>query len=382
MSLNSAINAAVSGLQLNQRGMEIASHNISNVNTDGYSRRIVHQEAASNPAGTTRGVLVADIERVADRFLSEQVRTQTASFGKAELRERYFVDTQDLFGNIASNNSIAQSLADMTSRMEALAVDPESPTAAAALLDDAGAFVRDLNSISDEIVSLRRKADLEIEKAVDDLTNDLQLVADLNDNIARGLADTSGVADIGDLQDQRDQALLRISEKINIKTFSRSNGEIAVFTGDSRMLIDGAAIALEYQPSSSGTIDTVFGQIVTEHGASIEADIRDGALKGLLEMRDEVLPNLHRQMDALAENARDIANTAHNRGAGLPAANSLTGSRVFADSATDQVTTASDARFVVMGSNGLAIASFDLPADVYTIDDLAAAVDVGLGADG
>lgn len=382
MSLSSALNAAVSGLQLNQRGMEIASHNISNVNTDGYSRRIVRQEAASNPAGTTRGVIVADIERVADRFLSEQVRTQTASFGKAEIRDRYFVDTQDLFGNLASNNSIAQHLADMTSRMESLAVDPESPTAAAGLLDDASAFVRDLNSISDEIVSLRRKADLEIEKAVDDLSNDLQLVADLNENIARGLADTSGVADIGDLQDQRDQALLRIGEKINIKTFARSNGEIAVFTGDSRMLIDGAALALEYQPSSSGTIDTVFDPITTEHGASIEGDIRDGALKGLLEMRDEVLPNLHRQMDALTENVRDIANAAHNRGSGLPAATTLTGSRVFADSTTDQVTTASDARFVVMGSNGVAVASFDLPAGAFTIDDLAAAVDLGLGADG
>ena len=43
----------------------------------------------------------------------------------------------------------------------------------------------------------------------------------------------------------------------------------------------------------------------------------------LLEFRDEILPNLHRQLDALTENVRDVANAAHNRGSGLPGANSL-----------------------------------------------------------
>lgn len=382
MPLNSAMNAAVSGLQLNQRSMEIASHNISNANTEGYSRRLVHQAAASNPLGTTRGVLIADIERVTSSFLTDQVRTQTASLGRSELRDRYFSGAQDLFGDISSNNSMAQHLADMLTKMETLAIDPESPTAASALLDDASAFVRDLNSISLEIEEFRRMADLEIDKAVDDITNDLQLVSELNSDIARGLNNGATDSDIGDLQDQRDLALLRVGEKININTFTRSSGEIAVFTGNGRMLVDGDAIALDYQASASGTIGTVYSQISTADGISIQDDISDGSLKGLLEMRDNILLDLHRQMDALAVNARDVANAAHNRGSGLPAADTLTGSRVFADSATDTVTTASDARFVVMGSNGLTVATFDLPAGAYTIDELATAVDTGLDVDG
>lgn len=382
MTLNTALSAAVSGLGVNQVGLEIASHNIANVNTEGYSRRIGSQEAADDLGVGSRGVIVSGIKRVADSFLSEQVREQSAPFGRSEVRDRYFTDTQDLFGTIASNNSIGQRLTDMTTRMEALAVDPESPTAASALLDDAAAFARDLNTISDEIVELRRKADLEVDKMVDDINTDLVLVAELNAKIMNGRAAPGPAVDIGDMEDQRDQALLRIGEKLNIKTFERSTGEIVVFTGDARMLVDGDAVELAYDPTSTALLGTTFSDITLADGTSIQGDIRDGALKGLLEVRDDVLPNLHLQMDALAENARDIANAVHNRGVGLPAADSLTGSRSFADTSTDTVTTGSDTRFVVMGAGGGTVAVFDLPAGTFTIDDLAAAIDVGLDVNG
>jgi len=380
MSITNALNAAVSGLALNQRGMEIASHNIANAQTEGYSRRILQSETADAGGVGARGVRMIGIERVTDTFATQQVRTESATLGRSQVRDAYFTLTQDLFGDISSDSSIGQRLADLTSRMEELAVDPESATAANSFINDAVTFATELNSISQELFALRREADLSIERTISEINVDLELVSDLNGKIAtRAL--TPG-ADIGDLEDMRDQALQRIGEKINIKTFTRSNGEVVAYTGDARALVDGAAVQLTYTPSGAGSLDAAYDDIARSDGVSIQSDIRDGELKGLLEARDSILPNLLRQFDVLAANARDMANAVHNRGMGLPAAQTLTGSRAFADPATDSVTIGSDVRFAIADASGLAVASFDLPADVYTISDLATAIDAGLGVHG
>ena len=60
MSLSTALNAAVTGLAVNQRGLEIASHNIGNSHTDGYSRKIIQQEAISTSSFGSGGVLPED----------------------------------------------------------------------------------------------------------------------------------------------------------------------------------------------------------------------------------------------------------------------------------------------------------------------------------
>lgn len=380
MSLTSALNSAVSGLQVSQKGLEIASHNIGNANTEGYSRRVISTATADSGGFGAAGVKVGEIQRATSRFISEQVVTQSAALGKAEVRDRFLTNTQDLFGSLSSNSSIGQRLADAMTRMETLALEPESATAASALIDDAVGLARDLNGISDEVTRLRGEADLEIDAAVDQLNTDLLLVAELNEQIAAANQNVS--QDSGDFADQRDQALKRIGEMINIKTFTRPTGEVVVFTGDSRMLVDGHARTLNYAPSSDHTVGAAFQDITLADGTSVQADIRDGKIKGLLEVRDRILPNLHSQIDAFAANVRDVANAVHNRGTGLPASPSLTGSRVFADPATDAVTLGDAVRFVVADANGLTVATFELAAGTYTIDDLAAQLDAGLGADG
>lgn len=378
MTLSGTLSTAVSGLQVNQQGLAIASHNIGNANTEGYSRRIVHNGSVDLGGEGFGGVRVIDIERAANDFLARQVRQEIAGLGRASVKQEYFAQTQDLFGSISSDSSLGQRLAEMTARMETLAIEPESPTGANSLIDSAVSFARDIRDVANQLIDIRQRADIEIAGAVDDLNRDLALVADLNVKIA---SQRNLNGNVGDLQDQRDQALKRIGEQINIKTFARETGEIVVFTGDSQTLIDSDPVTLVYAPSSNRDLNATFEDITLSDGRSIQTDIRDGRLKGLLDMRDKVLPNLHRQIDALTENVRDVANAAHNRGMSLPPPNNLFGSRAFADSATDQVTIGHDVRFAVASQNGLTTATFELPAGVYTIDDVAAAIDVGLGAD-
>jgi flagellar hook-associated protein 1 len=378
MSLSTALNAAVTGLAVNQRGLEIASHNIGNAHTDGYSRKVIQQEAISTSSFGSGGVQVANVQRVADEFLVNQVRTESATFGKAETRDRYFGNLQDMFGTISSNSSIGQQMADLSSRMESLAVEPESPTSALALIDTALTLTRDMNDMSKRIVDLRHDADVEISQVVDQVNIDLQRVVKLNQDIAN--ASNLGI-DAGDLRDSRDLALKRVGQAINIKTFERDTGEVVVVTGDAKILVDGDAATIDYEASSTGQIGTTF-QTLSIDGQSIQSDVRDGKLKGLLEVRDKVLPNLHSELDALAAKTRDVINLAHNRGMGFPAANSLSGTRQFADTATETVTLDVDVRVATTSNNGIIQGHFDLPAGAYTLDDMATALNDGFVAAG
>lgn len=378
MSLSTTLNSAVTGLQVNQRGLEIASHNIGNAHTEGYSRRIAHQETISTTNFASGGVQISKIERVANDFLISQVRTEGAALGKVDARSSYLSSLQDMFGTISSNSSVGQQLADLSSRLETLAVEPESPTSALSMIDTAISLSRDMNEMSKQVLDLRHNADTEIDQVIDQINNDLELVAKLNQDIA---SSQNFRVDSGDLKDSRDLALQRIGTAINIKTFERDTGEVVVFTGDSRTLVDGGASTIDYEASSNGQLGVTF-QTISVDGDSIQTDIRDGRLKGLLEVRDKVLPNLHAELDALAAKTRDVANLAHNRGAGFPAANSLSGTREFTDTAIETVTISSDVRFATTSANGIIQGHFDLPTGTYTLDDMTTALNAGFIAAG
>ena len=68
MSLNLALTSAISGLQTAQSGLDIISNNISNVNTEGYTRK-QFQSQSIVLAGMGAGVSIGDIVNKVDQNL-------------------------------------------------------------------------------------------------------------------------------------------------------------------------------------------------------------------------------------------------------------------------------------------------------------------------
>ena len=71
MSLSAATSTALSGLATAQTGLRATANNITNVNTEGYDRRVVEQQSRLL-GGVGVGVEVAEIKRVVDDFLNAQ----------------------------------------------------------------------------------------------------------------------------------------------------------------------------------------------------------------------------------------------------------------------------------------------------------------------
>ena len=102
--------------------------------------------------------------------------------------------------------------------------------------------------------------------------------------------------------------------------------------------------------------------------------------RGLIEARDQILPDLQAEIDRLTQVLRDELNAVHNAGTGLPPAGTLTGTRSFADPTTDTISFTANVRIAVVDQQGDFVSYFDLTAGSYTISDVMGQINVNLGS--
>lgn len=356
--LFAALRTSQSGLIANQRALSTVAQNVANVNTPGYSRKepTLEQRVVD---GAGAGVDLAGLKRTVDEGLLKTIRLETASLQQNSVRQEYLGRIQTLFGSLDSDTSLAHTITDFQSSLEALAQEPNSALNQRAVVHSADDLAIRFRELSGALQALRQEADQAIGTTVREVNGLLTTIADLNDKIVR-----NGYAghDTTSLQDQRDQSLDQLSGLMDIQVFRRATGEAVVFTAGGRTLVDGTARDLSHgiaNQLSSGTSYTgggLEGVFVGDTTAAndISSEIRAGRLAGLIDLRDATLPGLQASLDTLAGGIARTVNEAHNRGLAFPGHGSLTASRTFTDPANQSITFqgSTDTRLVVFDGNG------------------------------
>src|SRR5438128_362001 len=120
MSLTLSLNNALSGLRANQQAISVLSHNISNANTDGYSREIV-QQSATYIAGVGTGVRIDDVVRKVDKYLQRAVQTQGSTLSSATVIDDYYQRINVLMGQPGSGNTLDANMTGFFTSLQSLA---------------------------------------------------------------------------------------------------------------------------------------------------------------------------------------------------------------------------------------------------------------------
>jgi len=383
MSLNLALNSALSGLQTNQKGLDVVSRNIANVNTAGYTKKVFNQESVVL-SGTGAGVQISEVSRRVDYGLIDELNRETAELEQLSVKSDYFERMQYLFGSPADNNSIAHILEDLTGEIEIMALEPDSIEQQMAVVQRADDVAKKLNAMSEALQDLRLDADKKIEQTVSRVNELLNDVNTLNEEI--GYANATG-RDYTDLTDKRDSAVAELQSLINITTFTRDTGELTVYTDSGDILVDREVKELSYSSRAEFSAWMTKGGSdvsgITVNGGDITDDITRGKLAALIEMRDSTLSDYQAQLDELAHGLEDTVNTINNRGTSYPnLANEYVGTRTFLDSATQTITFDADQDTVlaIYDSSGLQVATTTMKAELggvgpHTIDDVQAALE-------
>ena len=295
MSLSSAISTAQS--IFSNTGLQSAalSKNIANASNPDYARRV------GTLAVDSTGAQKLVIERTYDNGLVKQVMYSTADAAGQEVLQQKLDTMKSLLGGNDYETAPSTYMKTLRDNIQAYATKPNESTLAATVVSSAKDVANSLNMISSEVQSMRSTIDREISDLIEKLEGLLEQFDDVNGSIKAG---TALGKDINNELDMRERYLKQISQIVGVRTFSRDNNDIALYTTDGTMLFDGGARNISFTPlpaygaQTSGNPIVIDGQKVSagEDGNSTA----QGKLQGLLQMRDDIIPTYQKQLDETA----------------------------------------------------------------------------------
>jgi len=306
VTLTSAINSAKSGLQITSLRADIAATNVSNASTPGYvSRTLVVSE--KRVGDSSAGVQAIGISRSQNYALTAERRSLTSDYAQADMLTSTWKTISSRIGDSSEGTGLFKAFSGFESTLSDLALSPESSSNASAVLRSAKSIAQEFHDLSQMVDSLRAEADHEIANGVDIVNTALQTIQDLNGRLSS--IDRSSSQAAG-LIDERNRALDTISEYMPVKAVDRNYGMIDVVTPEGVFLLEGTARTIEFNPTAafaqgdtlaSGTLSgmTVDGISITP-GTSSYGAVSSGLFGALFTLRDQDLPTVGAQLDALA----------------------------------------------------------------------------------
>ncbi len=304
MTISSALNSAMSGLQAASRASELVSNNIANALTPGYARRTLSVSSATSGAGT--GVQVNGVTRHVDAQVIADRRLAGSEFGYRATTSTYMTRVEDLIGTSDQTGSLSARLADFQSSLITASSRPDAIERLSNTALSARDLVDTINSVGEGIQDTRSQAENSIADQVSRLNDALQGVQQINSAITRAAGRS---VETSSLQDERQILIDEISEMVPVRMIDRDYGAVALYTTGGTILLDGSAVEVGFETANTVTpyMSIEDGSLsgLTINGYSISTSSSSGRLHGgtlgaQFEIRDELAPSAQSQIDALA----------------------------------------------------------------------------------
>lgn len=308
------LETGVSGLLAAQRSLSVVSHNIANVNTEGYSRqRTVQAPHTPQYYGygyVGNGVTTQDVQRVYDQFAVAQVRAASSGLGQAQQYQRLATQVNNLLG--ASGAGVMPALQDFFDAAQGVANDPSSQIARRLMLDQAGNLAAQFGYVDQQLDQMQINANALLASTVQEINNLSAGIADIN----RRIADAGLRATPNDLLDQRDELVRQMSEKVAVSTVEQSDGTVNVFIGNGQAVVAGVAarqLAVVPNAYDSERMEIAYAGVASG-SVVISGQLSGGSIGGILEFRAQVLEPARNAINQLAYGVSETFNQQHAMG--------------------------------------------------------------------
>jgi len=310
------LSTAVSGLQAFQRNLVTIGNNISNVNTEGYSRQSVELSARAPNAASGgfigTGVDVTAIRRVYDQFLVDQVVSRNSAFNQLDTLQTMASGIDELLANddVGLNPAVQK----FFNALQDVANNPTSIPARQVLISETATLSERFQSFDQRFENLNDSVNNQLIVTTAEVSSIASSIAELNKNIVlqRSLA---GGQPPNSLLDQRDRLVNQLSELVSVNTNETSDGSLSVFIGNGQTLVlGGEARTLSTTPNE---FDLSRLDVSFESGTasfSINGQLNGGKIGGLLAFRENVLDPVQDSMGRIAIGLASSINVQHQLG--------------------------------------------------------------------
>jgi flagellar hook-associated protein 1 FlgK len=302
-----------------QANISVVSHNISNVNTPGYSRQKVILGAAipvTTEAGQMgTGVRTVTVQREYDNFVGVQLNFETQLLGNWKALNYSFQRVEEIF-NESSEYGLSGVMDEYWNAWQALADNPSGQAERAALVNIAETMSNDFNKMYNDFHTLQTDVNNSIKGTVDEINTLTDQIVELNEKISR-IEVSDDMAN--DFRDQRDGLMNELAEKIGYDYLEDDLGQVSIFLENGNPLVQ-ARMKWELDVEIN-TANGNFYDVTWNDGSGTLTPITDnitrGELSGMLEMRDTIIPDYLSKVDRLAGGIINATNQLHYNGYGL-----------------------------------------------------------------
>ncbi len=283
------LNIGLSGLSAAKTNLTVTGHNITNINTPGYTRQDTVQ-ATRTPQFSGAGYIgsgtsLTDIRRSYNEFLTSQLRSSTALHSDVTA---YKSQIDQLDGLLAgSTTGVTPALQSFFSAMQTAAEDPANIPARQLVLSEAEGLARRFNNINDNITAQNSFINKQLVTTTEQINRLAQTVGSLNNAISS--AGTNGQQP-NDLLDARDEAVRQLSNYIGVTVVVQDDNTFNLSIGSGQPLVVGGTVnQLQAGPGRGDPNKFEVDFISGGSRQNITSSISGGEMGGLLRFRDEVL---------------------------------------------------------------------------------------------
>ena len=214
---------AASGLNSYQAKMNTTANNVSNLETDGYSRQQVNVSSSVSlrsytPYGSiSTGVSTDSVTRIRDEYYNVKYWENQSNYGKTEIKEYYMKQIEDYYTDNATNPGFSTLYAKMFNALDTVKDNAGDDTKRAQFISDATQLTDYFNSTSQNLKTLQSDVNDQIKDTVDQINSIAKKISVLNKQI--NLIETqSKNMHANELRDQRDLLIDQLSQYVTVDT--------------------------------------------------------------------------------------------------------------------------------------------------------------------
>ena len=331
------LNTVVRGLMSQQVALNTVGHNISNANTDGYSRQSVGLSSAmpetiiglNGKLQQGTGAETQSIARARDTFMDLQMWKENTTLGYAQTQQDTMSQIEGVF-SISSETGIQKVLDNFWSSWQTLGSNASDDSTRNLVLQRGTELVNTIQQagtkLKDMIDSINTDLKLEIQN-VNRITSDLLA---LNQKIS--LSEIADGGSANDLRDRRDLLVDELSGYVKVQVNEDRDGNYIIQS-------DGVTMVTGHKATELTTVvrqDPEYGyEVLNIQVGGLDMKLSNGSLKGMMDIRDNTeygIKGYLNDLSAMSEFLLRDFNAIHRAGYGE---DNVSGRNFFGEETTD-----------------------------------------------
>lgn len=364
----------LSGLAAAQSAFDIIGNNIANAATPGYHRqRIELTSAFAMQAGSTAfigGVNVEGTTRMIDTLLEQEILRQQSILGAVSQETSILKTIETAFGEFAADGGLNAAIDAFFNAMRDLASHPDDSIWQNQLVSAAESMTSQFRTLGSYLSELDGQMFLQAENSTESINVLIDQIAKLNGEIEK-VELVGGQAH--SMKDQRDQCISKLSELIGVQVIMRDHGVVDIGSGGLPLVTGSLGNHLETGYDSSGRL----GLSIVDAG-NFTPFIEGGSMGGLLELKNNIVADLHDSLDTLANAVMTEINRYQVMGVGSAGSFTHLTSAALGNGNLSELDGLSSGEFMIRLTDTTTqqVTRYSIPIDpaTDTVNDVAAAI--------